>query len=51
VPGSSILAGTPLLLGPASFIRTTVALRRRAGVTLATVFSGTAVAAGTPVVA
>jgi hypothetical protein len=47
----SILAGTPLLFRPAAVALPSVAVRRRAGVTLATVLSGTTVAAGAPVAA
>jgi len=48
---ASILAGTPLLTGAATLVRASVAFRRRAGIALAAVLSGTTVAAGAPVTA
>jgi hypothetical protein len=50
-PAAPILAGTPLLICPAAIALPPVAVRRWSGVALPAVLSGTAVAAGTPVVA
>ena len=49
VPAASILARTPLLIRPAAVAFPSVAVGRRAGITLAAVFAGTPVASGTPV--
>jgi hypothetical protein len=51
VAAAPILAGTPLLFGAAAFVLASVAARRRAGIALATVFSGTSVRSGAPVIA
>jgi hypothetical protein len=48
---ASIFAGTPLLTGAATLVLASVAFRRRAGIALAAVLSGTTVAAGAPVAA
>ena len=48
-PVTSILARTPLLIRPATVAFPSVAVLRWAGVTLATVLSGSTVAAGAPV--
>jgi len=47
---SSILAGTPLLVRPAAVAFSSVAVRRRAGLALPTIFAGAPVGAGAPVV-
>jgi hypothetical protein len=46
-----ILTGTPLLLRPAAIAFPSVALRRRIGVALSPVLSGTTVAAGASLIA
>jgi hypothetical protein len=45
VPASSILAGTTLLIRPAAVALSSVAVRRRLGVTLAPILPGTTVGA------
>jgi len=46
---TSIFAGTPLLIRPATVAFTPVAVRRRTGITLAAVLAGAPVAPGAPV--